>query len=173
MTEQTPGPSGWAFTVPGLRLQDAQAIGRILQARLEVLNEFTLTLQHARWNVVGPQCLSVRTMLLDQLGAARGMVDEIAERIAALGRSPNGLPGALVAHREWSDYELDRHDAMEHLRALSLTLTRVTAGHRAAISDVLADPVTAALLTTQAACLEQCLRLIRAHFEDAAGGLDW
>jgi starvation-inducible DNA-binding protein len=32
------------------------------------------------------------------------MADQVAERIATLGGSPCGTPGALVARRGWDDY---------------------------------------------------------------------
>ena len=173
MTDRPVTQSAWGYTVPGVRLQDAQAIGDVLQARLDVLNELALTVQHVRWNVIGPQRLSMRDALTGQVDVVRGMVDQIAERIVTLGLHPNGLPGALVSHREWSDYALHRGDAIEHVRALSLMATRAAAGHRSAAGEVLADPVTTLLLTQQTAGLEDFLGLLRAYFEDAAGRLTW
>jgi starvation-inducible DNA-binding protein len=49
--------------------------------------------------VVGPHFVGVHTMLDPQVDAVRLMVDDIAERIATLGGSPVGTPGALVAQR--------------------------------------------------------------------------
>jgi starvation-inducible DNA-binding protein len=39
-----------------------------------------------------------------QVDAVRVMVDDVAERIATLGGSPVGTPGALVKQRSWDDY---------------------------------------------------------------------
>lgn len=156
-----------------MRLQDAQAIVDVLQARLDVLNELALTVQHVRWNVIGAQRLSVRDTLSGRVDLVRTMADRIAERILTLGLHPSGLPGALVSRREWSDYALGRGDAMEHVRALSLLVTRVAAGHRSAAAEVPADPVTTLLLTEQTEVLESFLGLLRAHFEDATGELTW
>ena len=48
------------------------------------------------------------------------MVDETAERIAALGRSPCGTAGALVAQRDRGDYSSGRAGTLEHLGALDV-----------------------------------------------------
>ena len=75
---------------------------RLLQDRLNALNDLALTLKHVHWNVVGPNFIAVHTMLDPQVDAARVMVDATAERIATLGGSPRGTPGALVAQRTWT-----------------------------------------------------------------------
>src|SRR4051794_16223804 len=106
MVEVAATPAAWAYTVPGMRLDDAHGVVAVLQQRLDVLNELALTLKHIHWNVVGPHFIAVHTMIDPQVDAVRDMVDALAERIATLGGSPNGLPGAMVAGRDWPDYEL-------------------------------------------------------------------
>ena len=76
------------FGVPGLGKKDAGEVIEILQDRLNALNDLGLTLKHIHWNVVGPQFISVHTMLDPQVDAVRLMADETAERIATLGGSP-------------------------------------------------------------------------------------
>jgi starvation-inducible DNA-binding protein len=165
--------NSWAYTVPGMSLDEAQAVVAVLQQRLDTLNEFALTLKHVHWNVVGPYFIAVHAMIDPQVEAVREMVDAIAERIATLGSSPNGLPGGMVARRDWRDYELGRYDAIGHLRALSVTYTRVIAGQRNAIAASVADPVTQDMLTGQSAQLEKFQWLVRAHSENATGELTW
>ena len=82
-----------------MKPDQAQAVIDILQDRLDSLNDLALALKHVHWNVVGPQFIAVHTMLDPQVEAARPMADQTAERIAALGGSPSGTPGALVARR--------------------------------------------------------------------------
>lgn len=88
------------FTVPGLALKDGHKVAGMLQGRLHALNDLQLTLKHAHWNVVGRDFIGVHEMLDPQINQVRAMVDEAAERMAALGVAPNGLPGALVRDRE-------------------------------------------------------------------------
>jgi starvation-inducible DNA-binding protein len=109
-----------AYSVPGLKRQDAVEVIQLLQDRLNALNDLALTLKHVHWNVVGPQFIGVHLMLDPQVDAVRAMVDDTAERIATLGGSPCGTPGALVAQRSWDDYALGRADTSEHLGALDL-----------------------------------------------------
>src|ERR1700729_3847750 len=109
-----------AYTVPGLKNDDADQPVGLLQDRLNALNDLALTLKHVHWNVVGSHFIAVHLMLDPQVDAVRAMVDETAERIATLGGSPMGTPGRLVAQRSWDDYDLGRADAIAHLGALDL-----------------------------------------------------
>jgi Ferritin-like domain len=94
------------YTVPGMKDDSAETIVALLQERLNSLNDLALTLKHVHWNVVGPNFIAVHTMLDPQVEAVRGMVDQTAERIATLGGSPCGTPGALVTQRSWDDTPL-------------------------------------------------------------------
>ena len=90
------------YGVPGLAKKDSTLVIELLRDRLNSLNDLALTLKHIHWNVVGPQFIAVHTMLDPQVDAVRLMVDETAERIATLGGSPQGTPGAIVATQEVS-----------------------------------------------------------------------
>ncbi|HEY0718618.1 MAG TPA: DNA starvation/stationary phase protection protein [Streptosporangiaceae bacterium] len=161
-----------SFGVPGLGNQDASEVAETLQDRLNALNDLALTLKHVHWNVVGPNFIAVHTMLDPQVDAVRLMVDDTAERIAILGGSPVGTPGALVAGRTWDDYSLGRDDALAHLGALDLVYDGVIEAHRKAIETVgELDPVTEDMLIGQAEQLEQYHWFIRAHLETPSGQL--
>ena len=68
------------FGVPGLGKKDAGVVIETLQDRLNALNDLALTLKHIHWNVVGPQFISVHTMLDPQVDAVRLMADETTTR---------------------------------------------------------------------------------------------
>lgn len=158
------------YTVPGLSLTDGHKVGALLQDRLHALNDLQLTLKHAHWNVVGRDFIGVHQMLDPQIELVRGMIDETAERMATLGVSPNGLPGALVSSRAWDDYPLGRASTAEHLAALDAVYDGVISSHREAISaagDL--DPVTEDLLIGHTGKLELFQWFMRAHLEDSAG----
>lgn len=174
MTEPERARAAWAYTVPGMNIDDAQVVAGVLQERLDVLNDLALTLKHVHWNVVGPHFIAVHAMIDPQVDAVRDMVDATAERIATLGASPHGLPGGIVERRNWPDYELGRYDAIGHLRLLSLTYTRVIVGHRDAIAATqTVDAVTSDLLVGQSTVLEKFQWLVRAHSERSSGELTW
>lgn len=162
-------PSVPAYTVPGLKPDTAAEVVLLLQDRLNALNDLALTLKHVHWNVVGPHFIAVHTMLDPQVDSVRTMVDDVAERIAALGGSPVGTPGALVAQRDGDDYSLGRADTSAHLAALDIVYGSVIEAHRAAIEETeKADPVTQDMLITQAGSLEHFHWFVRAHLEAGA-----
>src|SRR6201996_9412187 len=160
------------YTVPGMKTDDAERVIKLLQDRLNALNDLALTLKHVHWNVTGPNFIAVHTMLDPQVEAARAMVDDTAERIAALGGSPAGTPGALVAQRSWDDYSIGRASTQEHLGALDVVYAGVIEAHRGAIETLEElDPVTQDLLIGQAHQLEGFHWFVRAHLESADGSL--
>src|SRR3954468_22093697 len=112
MAERTTAPH---YTVPGMSKEEAVRVVDVLRMRLHSLNDLALTLKHVHWNVVGPHFIAVHEMIDPQVEAVRAMVDATAERIATLGSSPQGTPGALVAARSWDDYSLGRAGTQEHL----------------------------------------------------------
>jgi len=164
--------SSVSFTVPGLDLDAAATVADMLQDRLNALTDLSLTLKHIHWNVIGPHFIAVHTMLDPQVEAVRAMADVTAERIATLGRSPVGTPGALVKARAGEDYSLGRADAISHLGALDLVYTTVIAGHRQAIEKLEdLDRVTQDLVIEQTEQLEQFQWFVRAHVESSNGVL--
>ena len=168
-TISTTSPS---YTVPGIKPDVAGEVIALLQDRLNALNDLALTLKHIHWNVVGPHFIAVHQMLDPQVDAVRLMVDDLAERIATLGGSPIGTPGALVAQRSWDDYSIGRADTNAHLAALDIVYSGILEAHREAIEKAeQADPVTEDMLVGQTGRLEQFHWFVRAHLETESGTL--
>lgn len=162
-----------AYTVPGLSIEDGHRVAELLQGRLHALNDLQLTLKHAHWNVVGPGFIGVHEMLDPQIEKVRAMVDEVAERMATLGVSPQGTPGALVADRTWDDYSLDRAGVREHLAALDVVYDGVITDHRSAIEAVGdVDPITEDILIGEVNELELFQWFMRSFLINAAGELE-
>lgn len=172
ISEKLSSAANAAFTAPGLALADGHRVGEILQRRLHALNELHLTLKHVHWNVVGPNFIAVHELLDPQVDRVRDFADAIAERIAALGVVPNGLPGALVAARNGEDYPVQRADTLTHLAALDLVYVEVIEAYRADL-DALGelDLLTQDLLIGQARDLEQFQWFLRSHLSNAQGEL--
>ncbi len=170
MPEQT--SSTGRYTAPGLAPETAQKISEILQERLNSLTDLHLTLKHIHWNVVGPNFIAVHEMLDTQVDAVREMADEVAERIATLGHTPVGTPGAVASGRTWKDYSLGRATTSQHLAGLDLVYNGVVSDHRrafAAFEEL--DLVTQDILVEQTEQLEQLQWFVRAHLEDGSGRL--
>jgi starvation-inducible DNA-binding protein len=160
------------YTVPGITAEKAGEIIGALQRRLHALNDLHLTLKHVHWNVVGPHFIAVHEMLDPQVDSVRGMADDVAERIAALGGVAHGTPGVLVKERTWDDYSIGRADAIAHLAALNLVYSGLVEDLRKAIKDIGSlDPATEDLLIGQLRDLEQFQWFVRAHLETPEGTL--
>ncbi|MBX4169257.1 starvation-inducible DNA-binding protein [Rhodococcus pyridinivorans] len=162
--------SNSSYTVPGLSDADGSRTAKILQERLSAYNDLHLTLKHIHWNVVGPNFIGVHEMIDPQVELVRGYADEVAERIAALGASPKGTPGAIEKNRTWDDYSVGRDTAQAHLAALDLVYDGIITDNRKAIDEVgKLDPITEDLLIGQTGQLEKFQWFVRAHLENAAG----
>ena len=161
-----------SYTSPRLSDRDARQVADLLQNRLASLIDLTMTLKHIHWNVVGPHFIAVHEMIDPQVELVRGYADEVAERIATLGKSPLGTPGAIIKDRTWDDYSVDRDTAQAHLAALDLVYTGVIEDTRTAIKrlDDL-DLVSQDLLIDHARELEQFQWFVRAHLENESGTL--
>ena len=168
-TKSTPAQT---FHVPGLSADESTTVVAALQDRLFAYTDLHLVLKHVHWNVVGPNFIGVHEMLDPQVELVRGYSDAVAERIATMGGTPIGTPGALVEARSWDDYDIGKDTAQAHLGALDLVYTGVIEDNRKAI-DVVGeiDPVTEDLLIGQTGELEQFHWFIRAHLENSTGQL--
>ncbi len=158
------------FTLPGLSTEEGSRIVAILQERLACYNDLHLTLKHVHWNVVGPHFIGVHEMIDPQVELVRLFADEVAERIAALGASPKGTPGAIIAIRTWEDYPLGRDTVENHLHELDKVYDGVVESHRTAMEALEElDLVTQDILVGHTAELEKFQWFVRAHLESAAG----
>lgn len=161
------------YTTPGLDEADAARVIDLLQSRLNACNDLHLTLKHVHWNVVGPHFIAVHEMIDPQVADVRDMADDLAERIATLGGSPLGTPGAIVAQRTWDDYAINRAPTQKHLAALDHVYRGVIESYRSAIGELeKLDPVTQDLLISQTEKLELFHWFVRAHLEDQDGRID-
>ncbi|POX91280.1 DNA starvation/stationary phase protection protein Dps [Mycobacterium kansasii] len=160
------------FTIPGLTDKQGARLAELLQKQLSTYNDLHLTLKHIHWNVVGPNFIGVHEMIDPQVESVRGYADEVAERIAALGASPQGTPGAIIKDRTWDDYSVGRDCVQAHLAALDLVYTGVIEDIRKAIDETEElDRVTQDMLIEHAADLEKFQWFVRAHLENAGGKL--
>ncbi len=163
---------GSKFTVPGLTEAKARKVADLLQKQLSTYNDLHLTLKHVHWNVVGPNFIGVHEMIDPQVELVRGYADEVAERIATLGASPQGTPGAILKDRTWDDYSVGRDTVQAHLAAVDLVYDGVIEDLRNSIEATEElDPVTQDILIGHAAELEKFQWFVRAHLENAGGTL--
>ncbi|SEP78634.1 MULTISPECIES: Dps family protein [Lentzea] len=75
---------------------DRDAVGAILQATLVDLVDLSLIGKQAHWNVIGKNFRSVHLQLDELVVLARNAADQVAERAAALGVTPNGTAKTIA-----------------------------------------------------------------------------
>ncbi len=160
------------YTIAGMSKADSETLTAALQTRLSAYNDLHLTLKHVHWNVVGPHFIAVHEMIDPQVDLVRGYADEVAERIATLGGSPAGTPGAIIKDRSWEDYSIGRDTVLAHLGALDKVYDGVVGENRQVIEDHGdLDPVTEDMLIGHTAELEKFQWFVRAHLESVSGDL--
>lgn len=139
---------------------------------IDTLNEIladTVVIAHgfrqAHWNVRGSNFDSVHVLFGDAYKQLDEHIDELAERIAALGGIVKG-----AAHQATDISTLDPYPALaidegEHMSALSARLGHYTSALREAIRrcDRIDDPVSVHHLTEVAACAEKLLWRVESH----------
>jgi starvation-inducible DNA-binding protein len=161
-----------SFTIPGLSEKDGTKVADLLQKQLSTYNDLHLTLKHVHWNVVGPNFIGVHEMIDPQVELVRGYADDVAERIAALGRSPLGTPGAILKDRTWDDYSVERDTVQAHLAALDLVYTGVIEDTRKCMETLEdLDLVSQDMIVSQLGELEKFQWFMRAHLENSGGQL--
>ena len=160
------------FTLTGLDPKAGRATAECLQERLVAVSDLSLVLKHIHWNVVGPAFIGVHQMVDEQVKGVQKMVDVLAERIAALGESPNALAGTIASTRSWDEYSIGRGTVMQHLGGLDLVYQGVLGSHRDAIERLeTLDPVSQDIVVGQAAELESYHWFVRSHLETPDGQL--
>ena len=137
----------------------------LLNARLADAIDLKLAAKHAHWNVKGPHFIALHELFDGLAGALDGPVDDLAERITALGGTADGTV-ALVARRSSLDpYPAEIVSGQDHVAALATAVAALGAGVRKATAqaDKLGDEGTADLLTGLSRELDKQLWLLEAH----------
>jgi starvation-inducible DNA-binding protein len=76
--------------------QDRHITGAALQSTLVDLLDLSLLAKQAHWNVYGQRFRAVHQQLDEVVTTARDYADQVAERAAALGVSPDGRAAAVA-----------------------------------------------------------------------------
>lgn len=144
-------------TVEAKRLgEPLQAVSADLQDQLVDLIDLALQAKQAHWNVVGPHFRELHLQLDELASSSQGLVDEVAERINAIGHNPDGQAKDVVAGATFKPLpsgDLPDHDVVD---AFTERLQAAIARTRARVDRTGAlDPVSQDLLIEVAAALEK------------------
>jgi starvation-inducible DNA-binding protein len=139
-----------------LNESDRTTTGAILQTTLTDLIDLALIGKQAHWNVVGPHFRSVHLQLDELVGIARQYVDDVAERAAAIGVSPNGKAHTVVETSGLPAYPDGWTSDVDTIAAIVSTLDTVVKRIRARVDETdKSDLVTQDLLIEIARELEK------------------
>jgi starvation-inducible DNA-binding protein len=137
----------------------------LLNARLADALDLQMQAKQAHWNVKGPQFIALHE-LFDRLAAEiDGHVDEMAERITALGGIAEGTVQAVAGRSKLDAYPLDIAEGRAHLDALAAAYARFGKSVRKAIdeADKAGDADTSDLFTGISRSADKGLWLLEAH----------
>jgi starvation-inducible DNA-binding protein len=140
----------------------------LLNARLADAIDLTLQGKQAHWNVKGPQFIALHELFDKVVESAEDWVDDLAERVVALGGVAEGTLTVVGKKTTLAAYPLDIVDGREHVDALSSALAKFGKGIRAAIdeADKLGDKDTADLFTGISRDSDKYLWFLEAHLQD-------
>ncbi len=142
-------------------------IVELLNARLAGAIDLHLQSKQAHWNVKGPSFIALHE-LFDQLAEGlEGGIDEMAERIVALGGVAEGTLGAVSQRTKLGAYPLDITEGMAHVGALADNYAIFGKAVRKAIDDAdkAGDADTSDLFTGISREIDKGLWLLEAHLQ--------
>jgi len=150
-----------------LTLKARAKLTTLLNARLADALDLQMQAKQAHWNVKGPQFIALHE-LFDKLAAEIDVhVDDMAERITALGGIAEGTVQAVAGRSKLDAYPLDIAEGRAHLDALAAAYARFAKSVRKAIdeADKAGDADTSDLFTGVSRSADKGLWLLEAHLQ--------
>ena len=138
-----------------------------LNHRLADLIDLRLQAKQAHWNVKGPHFIGLHHLFDGVFEAVEPTVDDVAERIAALGGVVEGTLEAVSCRTALSSYPLKATAGRAHVAAMSDALAKAAAGCRKSIDKLaeFGDAGSADLLTQAVRELDKQLWFVETHLQ--------
>ena len=151
----------------GLSENARKASTSILQTALTDALSLRLAVKQAHWTVRGPHFQQLHELFDSFVAPLDAEIDEMAERIAALGGTPDGRVEAVAKGTGLKEYPLAATSATDHLAALADGFAALGNTARDGIdsADSAGDADTADLLTATSRFLDRSLWFIEAHLD--------
>ena len=126
-----------------------------------------LQAKQAHWNVKGPGFIALHELFDRIAGEIDGHVDELAERVTALGGTAEGTLQAVADRSRLAAYPLTIADGRAHLEALAGALAAFGEATRVAIDEAAqaGDADTSDLFTGISRAVDKDLWLVEAHLQ--------
>lgn len=145
------------------------ALVALLNARLADAIDLASQMKQAHWNVKGPSFIALHEMFDAIHGEILGHVDDIAERVTALGGTAEGTAAVAAKNSTLPAYPLDAKSGAEHVEAVSASLAAFGKNLRAAIAESgeIGDADTEDLFTGVSRAIDKNLWFVEAHAQTA------
>jgi starvation-inducible DNA-binding protein len=121
--------------------------------------------KQAHWNVKGPHFIALHELFDKLAGEVDAFVDQIAERVTALGGTALGTVRMAAGASTLKEYPADMFDGTDHVKALVERWGAYAKSTRAAIdtADNAGDATTADLFTQISGKVDKDLWFLEAH----------
>ena len=146
------------------------ALVAVLNARLADAVDLSTQMKQAHWNVKGPGFIALHELFDTIHDSVQNHVDEIAERVTALGGTALGTAAVAVDQSNLPAYPLDAESGPDHVDAVSTALAVFGKGVRAGIEEAaeIGDADTEDLFTGISREVDKHLWFVEAHNQAAA-----
>lgn len=140
---------------------------KLLNDRLADAIDLQLQSKQAHWNVRGPHFRGLHLLFDQVFGVVQPLVDEIAERAAALGGVVDGCAKTVASKSKLPAFPASASDGRDCVDALSKTLASFAKQIRAAIetAEKAGDAGTADLFTAAVRDIDMQLWMVESHLE--------
>jgi starvation-inducible DNA-binding protein len=139
----------------------------LLNTHLAHAIDLHLQFKQAHWNVRGPNFIALHELFDEIAEEIEGHIDEIAERVTALGGIAEGISQVVAKKTGLAVYPLNISTGKDHLEALSTAVATFGKAVRAAIDQATEwkDADTADLFTGVSRDLDKRLWFLEAHLD--------
>ncbi len=145
------------------RLQLVQILNQSVADTFDLYSQ----VKQAHWNVKGHQFYQLHLLFDEIAGELLEFVDELAERVTALGGTVAGTVRFAAAESQLSEYPLEILEGLDHIAALADRFAHYCQLCRENIeeSDELGDADTADLYTEISRVVDKRLWFLEAHLQ--------
>lgn len=141
---------------------------KVLNQHLADAFDLQSQVKQAHWNVKGSDFWQLHKLFDEVAERAAEWVDELAERVTALGGYATGTVRMAAGASTLPEFPTDITDSMDYVKAVAKRLAAFTNSAREATdeTDKLGDANTADLFTEISRCADTYLYFLEAHLQD-------
>ncbi len=143
------------------------SLALLLNEELAELIDLGLQAKQAHWNVKGPNFIALHKLFDETAEGIEDYIDDVAERIVALGGTAEGTVGIVGKRTKLPAYPTNISNGRDHVEAFSTALAATGKSVRASIdkSTELGDADTADLFTGISRGIDKSLWFVEAHLQ--------